>query len=105
MPIWVFMVRYEGELSCSTHLTEKGAMLAAIGDVMEYLGVEDEEAALRVFDDQCVDAPRIEPPEWDQEKMRKMKPDQLHSILGAWIEKTWDHYDYEVEVTKTRLVG
>ena len=50
MPIWVFMVRYEGEMACTTHFTEKGAMLAAIGDMLEYLGVEDEEDAQRGVD-------------------------------------------------------
>ena len=41
MNIWVFMGRYDGELFASTHLTEKGAVLAGIFDLLEYLGVHD----------------------------------------------------------------
>jgi len=49
MVIWVLTGTYEGEQFCSTHLTEKGACLAAIGDVLEMLGVEDEESARRAM--------------------------------------------------------
>ena len=49
MNIWVLSGSYEGEQFASSHLTEKGACLAAIGDVLEMLGIEDEEAARRVM--------------------------------------------------------
>lgn len=35
---------YEGELFGSTHLTEKGALIAGIGDIVEYLGIRAESA-------------------------------------------------------------
>ena len=98
MPIWVFMVRYDGEMACSTHLTEKGAIIAAIEDVLEYLGVESLEGAKNLFG--C-----DEPPEWDYEKIRKMNRDQLYGTFGEWSEKTWDHHIYECEIVKTVVVG
>ena len=39
MNIWTFVCRYDGELSVSTHLTQKGALLVAVGDVLDYLGI------------------------------------------------------------------
>ena len=105
MPIWVFMVRYEGEMACTTHFTEKGAMLAAIGDMLEYLGVEDEEDAQRVYNSYggIAEGEQIESPAWDQEKMRKMNINELNGIFGEWVEKTWDSHEYDVEITKTMV--
>lgn len=105
MPIWVFIVRYEGEMCCTTHFTEKGAMLAAIADILEYLGVEDEQDAKRVFNSHggitTTGDDENEPPEWDQEKMRKMSINEVNGIFGEWAEKTWDSYEYDIEVAKT----
>ena len=99
MPIWVFIVRYEGEVFCSTHFTEKGAYLNAIYDVLEYLGVEEEEYARSVCG--CDDDEN--PPEWDHEKLQKMKANELIGVYGEWVEYTWDHFDYDVEVEKTMV--
>ena len=45
MEIWVLSGSYEGEQFASSHLTEKGATLAAISDVLQLLGIEDEAGA------------------------------------------------------------
>ena len=42
MNIWTFVVKYDGELAVSTHITEQDALLAAIADVLEYLGVDQQ---------------------------------------------------------------
>ena len=107
MPIWVFMVRYEGELTCSTHLTEKGALLAAIGDVLEYLGADigDEEDASRVYNFNGREEDNVDPPEWNPEKLRRMKPDQLGDIFNLWVEKVWDRPEYEIEIVRTKVVA
>ena len=49
MDIWVMTGTYEGEQFASSHLTEKGAVLAAIADVLQLIGVEDKEDAQRVM--------------------------------------------------------
>ena len=40
MIIWILSGSYEGEQFASSHLTEKGAVLAAIADVLQLLGIE-----------------------------------------------------------------
>ena len=111
MPIWVFMVRYDGEMACSTHLTEKGAILTAIEDVLQYLGIEDDEDAKNVFNTRSwngatsISDAENEPPEWDIGKMQKMNRDQLYGVYGEWCEKTWDHHIYECEIMKTTVTG
>ena len=37
MNIWLTVQAYEGELFATTHLTQKGAWLTAIYDVLEFL--------------------------------------------------------------------
>ena len=96
MPIWVFMVRYDGEMACSTHLTEHGAIMTAIADVLQYLGIEDEDDAKKVYNHPgghfADSREEVEPPEWDIEKMQKMNRGQLYGVFGEWCEKTWDHH-------------
>jgi len=107
MPIWVFMVRYDGEMACSTHFTEKGAILAAIEDVMQYLGIEDDEDAKNVYNQRCgiEEDAGVEPPEWNPEKLRIMSVGELYGVFGEWSEKTWDDFIYECEIIKTKVAA
>ena len=85
MNIWVMQGIHEGEMFATTHMTEKGAALAAIGEVLSFLGVEDEETALSVMDARHAytetDGEQTEPFEWDQIKLRDMKRADLWKIL------------------------
>ena len=111
MNIWVLSGSYEGEQFASSHLTEKGAILAAIGDVLQLLGVEDEETAKEVVghhnftpDISDDERPDVEPPEWDTEKMKGMVRNELWGIFGEWVELTWDNSQgYSIEVIKTQV--
>ena len=104
MVIWVLTGTYEGEQFCSTHLTEKGACLAAIGDVLEMLGVEDEETARRAMEQRRVGLMKDEDPiEWDLEKMKGLPRNKLWAICGEWGEYTWDMMDYRCEVLRTQV--
>jgi hypothetical protein len=105
MFIWVLSGSYEGEQFASSHLTEKGACLAAIADVLQLLGVEDEEGANRVMESRMVGLMKDEKPiEWDLQKMRDMPRDKLWGIFGEWAEYTWDNQmGYSIEVIKTKL--
>ena len=105
MEIWVMTGTYEGEQFASSHLTEKGACLAAIADVLQLLGVEDEEGANRVMESRMVGLMKDEKPiEWDLQKMRDMPRDKLWGIFGEWAEYTWDNQmGYSIEVIKTKL--
>ena len=109
MIIWILSGSYEGEQFGSSHLTEKGAVLAAIADVLQLLGIEDGEDAHRVYNTRTSgieEDPGVEPPEWDLEKMREMPRDKLWGIFGEWSERTWDNQmGYSIEVIKTKLAA
>ncbi len=105
MNIWVLSGNYDGAQFASSHLTEKGAILAAISDVLQLLGVEDAEDARRVYS--TIDGVTNDvgdPPEWDLQKMRALPRNELWGIFGAWNEHTWDNsMGYLLEVIRTEL--
>ena len=113
MKVWVMHGIHEGELYASTHLTEKGAALAAIADVFDFLGIEDEESASYAMNSRgwsgvpsmaVDDAEKEEPFEWDFEKMKDMKRKELWTIFGQWSELTWDNsHGYQIEINKTEI--
>ena len=105
MIIWVLSGSYEGEQFASTHLTEKGACLAAISDVLQLLGVEDEKTACQAMESRMVGLMKDEKPnEWDLEKMRGMDRNKLWGIFHEWVEYIWDNsMGYSIEVIKTKL--
>ena len=106
MPIWVMVGIHEGEIFCTTHFTEKGAALAAIQEVLMFLGVECEETALAVMNGGFSDAEHTEPIEWDHEKLRGMDRDKLWGVFGEWSELTWDnHAGYQIDVNKTMVTA
>ncbi len=94
MKVWVMQGSYEAELFSSVHFTEKGCALACVADVLEFLGVDNEEEALRVMNDVYsyseTDGEQTEAFEWDQEKMRKMSSKELWKIFSDWTEISWD---------------
>ena len=94
MKVWVMQGSYEAELFSSVHLTEKGCALACIADVLEFLGVDDNETALGVMNDVYsyteTDGEQTEAFEWDQEKMRNMTSKELWKIFSDWTEISWD---------------
>ena len=94
MKLWVLHGSYEGESFTSIHLTEKGCALACIADVLEFLGVDNEEEALSVMNDSYAytetDGEQTEAFEWDQEKMKSMTSKELWKIFSDWTEISWD---------------
>ena len=108
MKVWVMQGIHEGEMFASTHMTEKGAALAAIADVLDYLGVEDEETAQSVVNGRTpLDAELPdEVTEWDFEKMKDMPRTELWKIFGDWSELTWDNsYGYQIDVQTTEIAA
>ena len=94
MKAWVMQGSYEGELFSSVHFTQKGCALACIADVLEFLGVDSEEDALRVMNDVYsyteTDGEQTEAFEWDQEKLKEMSSEQLWKIFSDWTDMSWD---------------
>ena len=106
MEIWVLTGTYDGEQFASSHLTEKGALIAAISDVLQLLGVEDKETARDVTGAYLVNGlmKDEDPVEWDLEKMKGLPRSKLWAIFGEWGEMTWDSdLGYRVEVIKTEV--
>ena len=94
---WTLVVSFEGELSAATHLTEKGALIAAIEDVLMFLGVDDNpaEALDRHFDGDPA-------PCYDLDEMRKMSRKELSKLYCEWAEHTWDNsHGYQLEIIRT----
>ncbi len=94
MKVWVLNGTYEAELFSSVHLTEKGCALAAIADVMDFLGVDSDETALQAIND-CypftgTDGEQTEPFEWDRDKLKEMSSKDLWKIFADWTETCWD---------------
>ena len=110
MKVWVMQGIHEGELFSSVHMTEKGCALAAIADVLEFLGVEDEETALSAMNNHNpyreTDGDQEEAIEWDQTKMRDMKREELWSIFRSWSELTWsNNYGYQLDMMHMEIAA
>ena len=94
MKVWVLHGSYEAELFSSVHLTEKGCALACIADVLEFLGVEDNETALSVMNDVYsyteTDGEQTEAFEWEYEKLKKMSSKELWKVFSDWTNMSWE---------------
>ena len=99
MNIWVFMGRFECDLFASTHLTEKGAVLAALEDIVEYLGIGEGNGR---------QDPRSEedkPLPWDHDELKTFPTTELWEVYRGYREYFWDDSQYEVEIKPTQVVG
>ena len=97
MNIWVLQILHEGELSCSTHLTEKGACLGAIGDLFGCLNV----GAYHQLEN-----PDGEELEWRVDVIAKMARPELWDLFNEYSEHTWDtDQQYQVSVEKTKVAA
>lgn len=87
---------YEGEHFTSVHLTEKGCALAAVMDVLDFLGIDDEQSALSVMNGTDytyseTDGEQKEPFEWDLTKLKAMSRAEIWKVFSEWSERTWDY--------------
>ena len=103
MNIWVFWNRADGENFATTHLTEKGAYLAAITDILNWYGVSDDPDYF--FKNSARDWTADTAPAHLEEDLKKMSSGELTEVFVQWNELTWDDYEYECEILKTRIQG
>lgn len=97
MNIWVLQILHEGELSCSTHLTEKGACLGAIGDLFEFLNVGA---------DNRLESPDGDELEWRMDVIKKMARPELWDLFNEYSEHTWNaDQHYQTSVAKTQVAA
>ena len=99
MNIWVFMGRYDGELFASTHLTEKGAILAALSDIVEYLGIGVGDTRQDPRTEEECSLP------WDCDKLKALPTTELWEVYAGYREHLWDDGTYEQEIKQTQVAG
>jgi hypothetical protein len=95
MNVWIVMTRLDSEQYVTAHLTEKGAYLMAIDDVVEYLGI-DEKYFVSPEDE-------AEYPEWRRETLKRLKRPELSQVYGDWCERLWDNYEYSTIIEEARM--
>ena len=107
MIIWIFWNRANGENYTTAHLTQKGAYLAGINDILEWYAVRDDPDYFLKTLSERGDNPQLaqDPPPYLEEELKKLSHLQLRQIFGEWAELTWDGYEYECEIMKTRIQG
>lgn len=86
----------DSEQYVTAHLTEKGAFLHAIEDVVEYLGIDEKYFANSEDEEEY--------PEWHAETLKKMKRTELSQVYGDWCERLWDNYEYSTNIEHTRMM-
>jgi len=95
MNVWIVLTRLDSEQYITAHLTEKGAFLHAIEDVVEYLGIDEKYFANSEDEEEY--------PEWHAETLKKMKRTELSQVYGDWCERLWDNYEYSTTIEQTRM--
>jgi len=108
MKVWVMTGSYDGELFSSVHLTQKGCALACIADVLDFLGIEDEETASQACDQYAEGDSVPDAPEWDHEKMKEMTSKQLWTVFQDWCEiSCWRMSErmYNIDASSVEIQG
>jgi len=95
MNVWIVLTRMDSEQYVTAHLTEKGAYLTAINEVVDYLGI----------DEGYFESPEDEEeyPEWRGQALKQMKRNELCGIYGEWCERLWDNYEYSTSIEEARM--
>ena len=99
MEIWVLAGSYENESFVSTHIQRKGAMIAGILDVYDFLGIEG-------CDDYAERFPDCDNWYFESDKLRAMDDRNLNLVFGALInlDPVYDNSQgYRLEILKSRL--
>jgi hypothetical protein len=108
MHVWIVQGVFEGEPFSSVHMTEKGVLVAAVVDVLDFLGVECKETALDVRNRRLgaylSDVEQAVPYEWDPAKLREMTRAQLRHTFRKWAALTsGDHSGYDINIEQKTL--
>jgi hypothetical protein len=101
MKIWTLAGVFEGEPFASTHLTRKGAYVALIEDVWEYVAPDDGERYEDEAGNPCFYGTRAQ--------LMEMTSDELRSVRDSWMDhlyyKMAGSQMYYVDVIETELQG
>jgi len=101
MDIWVLSGSYEGDPFASTHIQRKGAMIAGILDVYDFLGIEDHgEYALRF--------PGHDNLFFTSDQLKDLDADQVTGLFQSLVnlDCVYDNdVGYQLTVIKSRLAA
>ena len=101
MNVWVMMGTYESDPFASVHLTEKYALIAAIRDVMEFLGTLDLADFEARFGSEVADN---DGDFFPAQGLQELEAPQLRPIFMAWADLSgvWDNCQgYSITVTQS----
>jgi hypothetical protein len=106
MNIWLAVQVYEGELFATTHLTQKGAWLTAIYDMLEFLNADGHAQDLDDFKERLgIESDDDLPPNTPAE-LEALTSEELSKVFYKWSEYTWGNQcGYMIEVMERKLEG
>ena len=109
MNIWVVASSYNSDLYASTHLTRKGAYLAAVGDMWDCMNISQYDTMDEFWEEAGLEEGE-EKPEWfpaDSESLRALSADEISDQFDAMSEMYWDTHDWgdrvELEIINTKV--
>ena len=101
MDIWVLSGSYEGDPFASTHIQRKGAMIAGILDVYDFLGIADrDEYALRF--------PGHDNLFFTSDQLKDLDADQVTGLFQSLVnlDCVYDNCQgYQLTIIKSRLAA
>ena len=102
MKVYSTVGTYDGEAFTSVHMTRKGALICAIEDIYEYLGVVFDTVSTEFVDDNgnpCFIG--------DPHELKAKSSDDLYLIFRSWCDVLWDrsNAEYRIDIVQTLLQG
>ena len=103
MDIWVIVRNQHGELTTSTHLTEKGALLLALNEVIEYLSIHTEHNYENFLRSHNLDDAPVPLAIWNQDDLADTPTSVLWDVWGFWSDFWWgQNVDWLIERTQVQ---
>jgi hypothetical protein len=87
----------------STHLTEKGALLLALYEVMDYLSIYTKENYQNFLEHHNLDGEPVPLAIWRREDLEEQPCDLLWDVWGFWADFWWSQrVDWHIQRTQVQ---
>ena len=102
MRVYSAVGSYDGEAFTSVHMTRKGALILAIQDIYEYVGVVFDSVSTEFVDDDGIPCFI-----GSTEELKAKSSDDLYSIFRSWCDVLWErsNAEYRIDIVQTLLQG
>ena len=102
MKVYSAVGSYDGEAFTSVHMTRKGALILALEDIYEFLGVVFDTVSTEFVDNNgnpCFIG--------DSDELKAKSSDDLYLIFRSWCDVLWErsNAEYRIEIMQTLLQG